>query len=204
VPLFDFDDSLVVATTEIGKRPRRSVLARSAAMEAMVENQVRHLVEDWHAKRHAYDGLIYMMFWRRDGKIIPLYIGKTETFGKGDNNLSANIAGIPGSKANYARWGDNYAYHVGDLSAVVLLGHPEEKVSAKYRAWADALFVATGVPQPKLREPVHFWTKAWSRSDVGIWSEFGPTRLTFLEYLLIGVASAAFPKILLNREGQNR
>ena len=39
---------------------------------------------------------------------------------------------------------------------------------------------------------------------VGIWEDFGPTRLTFLEYLLIGVASAVFPETLLNREGQSR
>jgi hypothetical protein len=31
-----------------------------------------------------------------------------------------------------------------------------------------------------------------------------PTRLTFLEYLLIGVASAAFGMTLLNDEGHNR
>ena len=31
-----------------------------------------------------------------------------------------------------------------------------------------------------------------------------PTKLTFLEYLLIGVASAAFGTQLLNTEGRNR
>ena len=30
------------------------------------------------------------------------------------------------------------------------------------------------------------------------------TRLTFLEYLMICVASSVFPEVLLNSEGQNR
>ncbi len=67
-----------------------------------------------------------------------------------------------------------------------------------------ALFETTGTESPKLKEPVYFWIKAWRRSTVGIWGDFGPTRLTFLEYLLIGVASAVFPDTLLNREGRNR
>jgi hypothetical protein len=46
--------------------------------------------------------------------------------------------------------------------------------------------------------------KAWRRDEVGIWEDFGQTRLTFLEYLLIGVASSVFPDDLLNIEGQNR
>ena len=41
-------------------------------------------------------------------------------------------------------------------------------------------------------------------NEYGIWRDFGPTRLTFLEYLLIGVASATFVKDLLNEEGVNR
>jgi hypothetical protein len=37
-----------------------------------------------------------------------------------------------------------------------------------------------------------------------IWEEFGPTSLAFLEYLMIGVASEAYPERLLNVEGRNR
>jgi hypothetical protein len=40
--------------------------------------------------------------------------------------------------------------------------------------------------------------------DLGIWTEFGPTRFSFLEYLLIGIASSIFPRELLNREGHSR
>jgi hypothetical protein len=45
---------------------------------------------------------------------------------------------------------------------------------------------------------------AWSSNNLGPWVEFGPTRFTFLEYLLIGLASSAFGEVLLNREGRNR
>ncbi len=58
-------------------------------------------------------------------------------------------------------------------------------------------------PAPRLSREVHSWAKAWKDSEVGIWRDLGPTRLTFLEYLLIGVASMALPA-LLNREGVNR
>jgi hypothetical protein len=51
---------------------------------------------------------------------------------------------------------------------------------------------------------VYFWAKAWSGSEVGAWVDFGPTRLTFLEYQLIGLASAAFGHVLLNQKGHNR
>ena len=44
--------------------------------------------------------------------------------------------------------------------------------------------------------------KILKRSDE--MEEFGPTRLTFLEYLLIGVASNTFGKELLNEERVNR
>jgi len=69
---------------------------------------------------------------------------------------------------------------------------------------AKALFLSHPSYQPQLRTPVFFWCKAWSKNDVGIWKEFGPTKLTFLEYLLIGVTSSLFPNDLLNAEGVNR
>jgi hypothetical protein len=90
-----------------------------------------------------------------------------------------------------------------NLSACVVPGHPTTRQSEKYRAWAQALF--SGVPSatPTLKEPIWLWAKAWRSSDTGIWKEIGPTRLAFLEYLLIGVASLISPT-LLNREGLGR
>ncbi len=45
------------------------------------------------------------------------------------------------------------------------------------------------------------WCCAWSNKKIGIWEDFGPVGLKFLEYLLIGVAGTVFPNHLLNSEG---
>ena len=77
----------------------------------------------------------------------------------------------------------------------------------KYQTWAEALFEKFPIiaPElPKLKEQVYFWTKAWKKEDIGPWEDFGPTNLTFLEYLMIGVASSVYPENVLNKEGQNR
>ena len=54
-----------------------------------------------------------------------------------------------------------------------------------------------------MREPVYLWAKEWDGAQVGIWEEVGSTSLSFLEYLLIGVAGEVSTK-LLNREGLSR
>ncbi len=181
----------------------RPVLARSPAMEALVIAEAAKLVDDWRSGQHRYGGLIYCMGWHQNGMVVPLYIGKAETLGKGDGNLSANLKNLATDRSKFARWGDNYAYHIGDLSACVLPGHSEGKRSAKYESWASTLFESAPEVRPRLREPVYFWTRAWESSEVGIWEDFGPTPLAFLEYLMIGVASRVSPK-LLNREGRGR
>ncbi len=93
--------------------------------------------------------------------------------------------------------------HIGDLSAVVCTGHPETKKTNKYKKWAKLLFTDYPSASPRLRKPVYFWLTAWKKDEIGIWEEFGPTSLTFLEYQLIGVASR-LSKRLLNDEGVNR
>ena len=204
IPLFEVNSDLKVATKTIGSSNVRSVLCRSEAMEKKVLSQTDLLVEDWESGLNEFDGLIYLMYLMRGKDVIPCYIGKAETIGKGNGNLSANIKNLHKDKSKFARWGDNYAYHIGDLSAAVLPDHHQSKKTIKYTAWANSLFVSTPSQTPQLRENVFFWAKAWRGSDTGIWEDFGQTRLTFLEYLLIGVASSAFPTSLLNREGQNR
>jgi hypothetical protein len=155
--------------------------------------------------KHAYDGLIYIMHRRGDGgSVMPLYIGKAETFGRGDKNLLANICDLHSRKDKFARWGDNYAYHIGDLSAAAVTGHPPERKNPKYNEWASKIFKSAPTEQPQLAFDLYFWAKAWKSTDVGIWSELSPTRLAFLEYLLIGVASTEFNGSLLNYEGKNR
>lgn len=170
-------------------------------MEQLIISEVSKVIEDFNNKTEIYDGLIYMMYREESNEIIPLYIGKSEKYGK-SGNLSANIKNISGNKHNFCRWGNNYAYHIGDLSAVVF-GH-EKYQTRKYTKWADAIFESYPATELRLKFDVKFWIKAWKSSDTGIWEEFGETNLTFLEYLLIGVASSVFPNDLLNSEGVNR
>ena len=173
-------------------------------MEALMRQEAKKVIDDHKAGTGLYDGIIYMMHTRgSDGGIVPRYIGKAETIGKTSGVLSANLMRLASDTSKFGRWGDNYAYHIGDLSSIVLPGHAPMVQTEKYRSWATALFEGINTDRPRLRQPVFFWVKAWRKNDVGIWTEFGPTRLSFLEYLLIGIASSIFPE-LLNREGQSR
>ena len=101
-------------------------------------------------------------------------------------------------------FGGDACYHVGDLSAAALTNQPIEKRNPKYIEWAAKIFKSAPTERPQLAFDLYFWAKAWKSTDVGIWAELSPTRLAFLEYLLIGVASTTFSDLLLNYEGRNR
>jgi len=120
---------------------------------------------------------------RATTSFVPCYIGKSETVGKNSGVLSANLVRLATDTSKFGRWGDNYAYHIGDLSSIVLPGHDAAVQTEKYRSWATALFEDINTDRPRLRQPVFFCIRAWKREDVGIWTEFGPTRLSFLEFL---------------------
>lgn len=201
VNLFEGVES--VSTLEIGRDRKRLILKRSAEMYQLVISEVEKVLEDYRNNTRIYDGLIYMMYREDQGRIVPLYIGKSEKYGKSEGNLSANIKNIAKDFSKFSRWGNNYAYHIGDLSAVVL-GHEDAYQNYKYKRWATALFESYPTNTPKLKFPVKFWIKAWKSYEIGIWEEFGATNLTFLEYLLIGVAGKLFTSDLLNTEGVNR
>ncbi|KEO85272.1 hypothetical protein [Tumebacillus flagellatus] len=198
VPLFETDDYLRVQTAAHG-HDQRLLLKRSQQMESLLIGEAEKVRRDFKERTGKYDGLIYMMFWRRDDRVLPLYIGKAEKFGR-SGNLSANIQT---SKSFFCRWGDRDAYHIGNLSAATCPGHARDP-EANYVKWARTLFVSTPSAAPLLKEQTYFWTTAWSPESIGIWKEFGATNLTFLEYLLIGVGSSIFPDLILNTEGTNR
>ncbi len=204
VPLFQTSSNGAVITKQIGKTNMRNILPRSEAMGSLVRHECEKLISDFDTKQFFFDGLIYIMVFQKDDEIIPLYIGKTETLGKGDGNISANIRSLERDTSKFARWGDNYEYHIGDLSAVALLGHDSRHIKQKYKGWAERLFETFPTNTPQLKKHVYFWAKAWSKTETGAWVDFGPTRLTFLEYQLIGLASSAFGEALVNREGHNR
>jgi len=173
-------------------------------MESLIESQVRRVIADFEEGTEHFDGVIYMMYWADPEAPIPLYIGKAEKYGKKGRNLSAYLVNIERNHSKFCRWGYNYAYHIGDLSAAVCDGHRKEKRNAKYERWAERLFEVRGTSTPRLVRETFLWAKAWSQSETGIWKEFGSTTLTFLEYLLIGVANKAYTDTLLNQEGTNR
>jgi len=205
VPLFECVEHYFVQTKGVGKSRPRKGLRRSAAMEALMRREAKTVVDDHKNNTGRYDGIIYIMHTRAtDGIIIPRYIGKSETVGKTSGVLSVNLSRLETDTSKFGRWGDNYAYHIGDLSSVVLPGHEIDVKPLKYQFWAEALFETTNSERPRLRQPVYLWVKAWRKDDIGVWKEFGQTRLSFLEYLLIGLASSLFPGEILNREGHNR
>lgn len=200
VPLFQISTSNKVNVFPYGVGGRL-MLKRSIEIETLVRQQSSVVIDDYHNGTDQYDGLIYIMFWKLNNDVIPLYIGKAEKYGKKGGNLSENIKGDSGK---FCRWGYNYAYHIGDLSAVVCLNHQDEKRTRKYERWAEKLFETIQTDSPMLRQPVYFWISPWSKDWTGIWKNFGQTSLTFLEYLLIGLGSDVFPETLLNGEGVNR
>ena len=205
VPLFASDKHGFVETKEIGLTNKRKILVRHQDMERLILRETGILNDDWDKRTHQYDGLIYIMHRQGDdGSVLPLYIGKAETFGRGDGNLSANLRDLHKRKDKFARWGDNYAYHIGDLSAAALENQRLDKINPQYKEWGSKLFKSAPSRRPQLAFDLYFWAKAWKNTDVGIWAELSPTRLAFLEYLLIGVASTAFIGSLLNYEGRNR
>lgn len=198
VPLFDESDGTVL-TSAYG-RDHRVLLRRSAQMEALVVREVSNVLDPSSPS----DGLLYMMLWIEDRLVLPLYIGKAGRFGHEPGRISANLHNIDHNSGKFARWGSNYAYHIGDLSAVVCRGHASGKATPKYRRWAERLFHEAPTDAPRLRRPVRFWCTAWSPTSRSIWTDFGATGVAFEEYLLIGVASLLFPRTLLNTEGVNR
>lgn len=113
-------------------------------MEAMIKVEVDKAITYLQENRGNIDSLIYMLFRIENGDIVPLYIEKAGTVSKTQGTLSANIANLDRDKGKFCRWSDNYAYHIGDLS-VVVLGHSDNKRTEKYRRLADALFT------PRLR-----------------------------------------------------
>jgi hypothetical protein len=162
VPLFDCDEANFVQAKEIGKSRPRKVLCKSAAMEALMRREAKTVVDDHKSGTALYDGIIYIMHTLdTDGVIVPRYIGKSETVGKTSGVLSANLSRLDSDASKFGRWGDNYAYHIGDLSSVVLPGHEIRVKTLKYRLWAEALFETTNSERPRLRQPVLLWVRAW-------------------------------------------
>ena len=83
VPLFDIKDGRVTLIPY--GRDDRLVLKRSTKMETLMRDLGSQLIKEHQVSNVTHDGILYMMLSRSDDRIEPLYIGKAETFGKGDD-----------------------------------------------------------------------------------------------------------------------
>ncbi|MGL4498701.1 MAG: hypothetical protein ACRCU2_06520 [Planktothrix sp.] len=205
VPLFNTGQDKTVSLISYGL-DKRLILERSASMERLVIEQVTLVLNDFYEREDIYEGLIYMIYYENNNLAVPLYIGKSEKYGKQGNNLSINIKNIDRNqnKEKFCRWGSSYYYHIGDLSAVVCPNHSPAKIQRKYQRWAKLLFEEYPSLTPRLKQEVYFWIYAWKKGSCGIFPELGGTSLTALEYQLIAIADELFPEFILNEEGVNR
>ena len=194
IPLFETSENLTVKYKHYGQNDRR-ILKRSETMEERLRQEGRKVINDWSTTDDTYNGVIYLMYWLEDGDVVPLYVGKAGKYGRDGESLSANLEDLRGtSTRKFARWGDAHYYHIGNLSAIVFDHDKNQK--QKYEKWADRLF-ADG---RRLRQQTYFWTKAWSRNDIGLYHDF-EVPLEQLEYQIIGLTSDLYADRLLNEEG---
>ncbi len=157
VPLFKLEDISVAINHNYGRNERK-VLLRSDEMKKLVIEEVKKVKIDY--KTNEYCGLIYIMYWKKDHQVIPLYIGKCGKFGKG-KNLNTNLENISQNERYFCRWGDDYYRHIGGLSVATLCGYSKEKVAPKYENMAERLFKSKRPTNtPKERESTYFWILA--------------------------------------------
>ena len=102
-------ESVAVRPRGIAARPD---IARCPEMEALVISETKKVLADYSSRAGEYEGLIYMMLWPEGERVLPLYVGKSEKYGRGGGNLSASIASIETNRHKFCRWGDGYAYHI--------------------------------------------------------------------------------------------
>lgn len=98
-------------------------------------------------------GIIYCMYWIRNSEIVPLYIGKTERYGR-NGNISTNLN--PGAAGPFGRWGYGNDYHMGDLGAGL-------RGEDRYQDWVEKLFKSRA--DLKLWARVFFGATAWTHYD---------------------------------------
>jgi len=109
VPLFDITEGHV-NTLRYG-RNKRAVLKRSSEMNNLMRSLLGgELIREHNQSQVIHDSILYMMLKRGEERIVPLYIGKVEIFGRGERNLSANIIDLERGNGKFGRWGYN-AYH---------------------------------------------------------------------------------------------
>jgi hypothetical protein len=82
VPLFAVNGD-VVTTMPYGL-DGRLVLRRSVEMDSLMRRLGGRLIDEFRAGNVIHDGILYLMFRRDRCSVVPLYVGKAETYGKGE------------------------------------------------------------------------------------------------------------------------
>ena len=193
VPLFETTPEQGVKTMLYGKKHPRKVLQRSAAMEAQLNHIKGSIEQDYQSQANQIEGLLYLMFWQCDSKIVPLYIGKAEKVGKTADKLSDTIT----QASEFMRWGYDHDSHLGDLSAWVC-AHAEKHKRPNYLRWAQCLFLDFPAEQPQLRYPTWFWAEIYPAP--GLKGSLGT--LKEAERSWIAAAAAFSPETLVNVQGR--
>lgn len=194
VPLFDTQaNSSIVLTLEHG-RNRRQILKRHPAMEQWLRQLKMQLIQDFQTGVHQYEGLLYLIFWKQENQIVPLYIGKAATQGKKPGKLSDTIT----MESEFLRWGYDHDSHLGDLSAWVC-NHALKHRRDNYENWAKMLFESYPSERPQIRFPVWFWAGLYPESPAS-----SPTQVSLVqqEKNWIAAATQFSSETLLNVQGR--
>jgi len=148
-------------------------------------------------KDATWQGLLYVMGWGSASTFQPLYTGKAERKGK-TQAVSSNLARIRSNFAQFARWGDDIARHIGALSQALFDFAGYQPPTPKYKRWAAALFDSKDPPH--LKQPVSLFLTPWTDGCAGPSGLAGS--LPSVEKEVIALASVQFPDTLLNVDGR--
>ena len=194
-PLFKADKDLFVEIQNIGKK-QLPILCRSQDVDdrlSQITDEVREGFESGTS-----EGMLYGLFRYEDRhRPIPLYVGIAGI--RGRTGCLSTLFKSPRKKP---RFDDYDGYHIGDLSTVVLQGHPQIK---DYKIpWAGSFFESYPINQPnqpKLRFSIYFWGIPWNTNSPSIVPDLGHVSLHLEEALLIEIFSTLFPNDITNRLG---
>ena len=163
VELFELalDGSIIITEKTTKKRTIR-LLSRSKSMEShLMEEANKVILSHSDKKATEYEGLHYFVLTGPVDNPILIYIGLTGKYGRDGESLNLNLENLEKKRDFFARWGDDYARHIGGLSNAILNnGFPTEN---KYRVWADYMLeVKEAKVYPKF--PIKFFALAWSKN----------------------------------------
>ncbi|MHC5022272.1 MAG: hypothetical protein ACYTGX_19705 [Planctomycetota bacterium] len=198
VPLFRTKDGKVL-TGKVGKS-KREVLARSQGMEALVLREVTKVKDDFDSRGRTCEGLLFIVYTEDEEAMPePLHIGSIPKIGPdgGYNKLLKGIKAGANQHA-FAGWGYNKTGFFGGLSALLVdKAGIDPGGRNRFTPWVKRLFLDPPV-QRKLRQPVHFWARAWDPTQRGPWMEYGPCGLAALELQLEAIAAGVWKERLLD------